>query len=271
MKKLGLLFSILVMFFAFTQTVNAQCTPDPLYADSVAGLYPASLPDATVGEPYNEVVQIVIPQDTTVEIPSFPPVNIAFCSFELTGLPNLPDGLAYECDTDSCVWIVDQDSGAMNLGCVVISGTPTEEFSDTNGVIVEVDIQIPNPDCTTPQPVSQLPIPIDLPVFSVDFTVLPAANAIDDLTKENMSLKIYPNPTSFNSTLSFNLSEKVNNASIQIYDMYGKVVQDVHSGLLTTGNYEFDIKNTGMSKGIYFVKLDFDNGTKAFTEKLIVK
>ncbi len=62
MKKILLTLTLALAFVG----ANAQCTPDPQF--TIAGIYPDSatgLTGAIVGQPYNEVITIVTPLDTS--------------------------------------------------------------------------------------------------------------------------------------------------------------------------------------------------------------
>jgi len=83
---------------------------------------------------------------------------------------------------------------------------------------------------------------------------------VDDLTLS--SFKIVPNPN--NGTFNVILSEKVNNATISIQDLNGKTVQTSNfSGL------EFQANLTGVTTGVYFVKIQTENSIA--TERVIIK
>jgi Domain of unknown function (DUF4832)/Domain of unknown function (DUF4874)/Secretion system C-terminal sorting domain/Carbohydrate binding domain/Fibronectin type III domain len=86
--------------------------------------------------------------------------------------------------------------------------------------------------------------------------------------KENLEMKIYPNPTSQNATLEYNLLEK-NQVSIVIYDLMGKVVSRITNENQNAGSYKTNISTSNLKDGIYLVKLITNN--YQFDKKLIVK
>ena len=96
MKKL--LLGLCAIFAVGVGSAFGQCTPDPQY--TVAGVYPDTtqgLPNGVVGVPYSEVITVVVPADTTVEIiPGFPQ-TFAIDSIVVDGLTGLPPGFTYEC------------------------------------------------------------------------------------------------------------------------------------------------------------------------------
>lgn len=80
---------------------------------------------------------------------------------------------------------------------------------------------------------------------------------LNDLTKENMELMIYPNPASNSINIYYPLIEN-KEAEISIYDMMGKQV--LYQSL--KGRKLLEINTTDLSNGIYFLKIQ----TNAFIQ-----
>jgi hypothetical protein len=78
----------------------------------------------------------------------------------------------------------------------------------------------------------------------------------DDLSRTNF--KVFPNPT----TNNWNVVSNSTINSIDVYDILGKKV-----ATLTPGATEVEISSTNMNAGLYFAKIQSDNGSK--TVKLI--
>ena len=100
MKKLILSIAALV---AFTFSGYSQCTPDPQFTE--AGIYPDSatgLSSAWVGYAYEEMITIITPTDTVVDIPIFGLSNVTIDSVNLTTVTGLPPNFDYECDPPNC-------------------------------------------------------------------------------------------------------------------------------------------------------------------------
>lgn len=95
------------------QCVPGTSTTPGITPDSASGLAPAY-----AGQPYSQVMQIVVPTDTTAMIGPIP-VTVNIVSISLTSFTGLPPGLTYTCTPSSCSF-----PGGSN-GCVLISGTPT--------------------------------------------------------------------------------------------------------------------------------------------------
>lgn len=107
---------------------------------------------------------------------------------------------------------------------------------------------------------------------TVDFTVVlsqyalnPGASINEIDTKYNVNL--YPNPTTNNSTISFDLTSGAY-AKVELLNMVGQQVENVFEGDLNAGTPKFDISTLDLSNGIYFVKLTIDG--QATSKKLIV-
>ena len=102
MKKLLLLF---FTFCLFTLSSNAQCTPDPLYFDSIYGAWPDTVTNfvpGQVGVPYTQILDFKLPSDAGAIDPAYAGVPVD--SAVLTAVSGLPPGLSYLCNTPNCTW-----------------------------------------------------------------------------------------------------------------------------------------------------------------------
>jgi hypothetical protein len=90
-------------------------------------------------------------------------------------------------------------------------------------------------------------------------------------TKQVNNLKVFPNPMSENSTLSFFLKNNTSNLNIVIRDVLGKeVTKVVNNTSFSAGKYTMNIDKTNkLSSGLYFIEFNADNNVQI--EKLIVK
>lgn len=106
--KRALLFTA-VLFLA-NQAFTQVCVPDPQYTQ--VGVYPESFPDGTVGQPYSEVLQFVLPTDT---------MGYEFTNFQILSV-SLPVGLQWECSNASngCNY----NPQVSQNGCGLVYGTP---------------------------------------------------------------------------------------------------------------------------------------------------
>ncbi|HTB07070.1 MAG TPA: T9SS type A sorting domain-containing protein [Bacteroidia bacterium] len=94
--------------------------------------------------------------------------------------------------------------------------------------------------------------------------VVTGINELSDVNYFN----IYPNPTSNNATIAFNL-EQSKNVNIEVYNMLGEKVYSELQGTMAAGQHEVIINSKALRSGIYFVRFMTDDG--AITKKLIVQ
>ena len=99
----SLLTSILVIVL-FTGITYSQCIPNT--AITTSGIFPDSatgLAIGTVGQPYNQVLQIKVPVDTVTTFGGFP-LTVPITSIALSSFTGLPPGLTYVCNPTNCVF-----------------------------------------------------------------------------------------------------------------------------------------------------------------------
>ncbi|MFA5032358.1 MAG: T9SS type A sorting domain-containing protein [bacterium] len=78
---------------------------------------------------------------------------------------------------------------------------------------------------------------------------------------------ISPNPASAYATIKYSLPNKTN-VSLRIFDLTGRLVKKLYSGEQVAGTNNVSLKSSELSKGIYFVTLQTNSGTK--TQKLTI-
>lgn len=119
----------LIFLYVFGLTAqNPVCVPNPIYADSSAGVYPL---------PYHEVLfpdegiqdTVCIGQDFEYTFTAVLKDSISWMGFSFilnsleimpSGVLNLPQGLQYGCNPPNCVFL------ANTMGCLKIFGTASE-------------------------------------------------------------------------------------------------------------------------------------------------
>jgi hypothetical protein len=76
-----------------------------------------------------------------------------------------------------------------------------------------------------------------------------------ELTNNTINLAVSPNPASTKATISFNLT-KVCNVSVSVYDIEGRLIQNLFSGEAIAGenNIVWDI-NPELKKGTYIIRM----------------
>ncbi len=146
MKKLILSIAALV---AFTFSGYSQCTPDPQF--TIGGIYPDSatgLPAAYVGYAYDEVITVVVPLDTIVDIPIFGPTAVPFVDITLDNVTGLPPNFEYNCSPSNCVF-PGNSSGCINL---YSTANPTSADIGIYPLVVYVTATVDVLGVATPQP-----------------------------------------------------------------------------------------------------------------------
>lgn len=92
-----------------------------------------------------------------------------------------------------------------------------------------------------------------------------AANIIEsNITNVSVS----PNPCENFTTFNFNLKNS-NETNISIYDLTGKLVDNVINSVITRGSQSVEYNTSNLNNGIYIYKINSDN--EDITGKLIIK
>lgn len=256
MRKILLSFILAGGLFA---GANAQCTPDPQYTQS--GLYPDSatgLPTAYVGYPYNEVITIVVPQDTAYDAGApFGTVIVTIDYIEVTGVTGLPPNFTYQCNPTNC-----QYPGG-STGCAVLYSTVDP---------VAADIGMYNLTINT---WNQLAPPYDS--FSQAGSYNYYYIEVKDSTGVNVGIKtytdvtfsladMYPNPVQNEARIQFLIGEP-SPVSFTITNLLGEVVE-TRMIQASQGVNTFYVNTDKMNSGIYLYSVE-SNGRK-LTKRMIV-
>ncbi len=94
---------------------------------------------------------------------------------------------------------------------------------------------------------------------------------VNDLSDLVNDMKIYPNPVEGNEVnVSFSTTDVLNNASINVMDMAGKVVYSEKMNTIQSNSpIQKEINLNGLSSGLYFFNLTSDEGK--YIKKLMIK
>lgn len=143
MKKAFLLFflvNVILTVHTFAQTGCPNCTPDQGYTVSPAApaMNPMTLPDATAGVYYEQVIQVYLPQTFHISTPIS--IDVTLQSIDITGLIGMPTGLLWTKDGGGRTWTVTSNTATQH-GCVTICGTPITpgNYNVTINVTATVD------------------------------------------------------------------------------------------------------------------------------------
>jgi PKD repeat protein len=89
---------------------------------------------------------------------------------------------------------------------------------------------------------------------------------IDEVIKSE-GVSLFPNPATIQSKVEFSVL-KSSDVTILIHDITGRLVNSIHAGMLSPGEYVYDI--TGLNAGSYTVSINIDKES-SITKKLIIQ
>lgn len=232
--------------FLWSLGASAQCTPDPQFIQP--GVYPDSatgMSIGTVGVPYDELITIVVPYDTTIMVGPFP-FTMVFDSIVVTDWQGLPSSLSYACyDAGNTTSPLDQCAFEGNTnGCIAITGTPVLADVGSHQQIITTQTY------TTPD--SPLGEPTETIVDYYYIQIVPGTTGIYGLTTSKFLL--YPNPA--NEMITLNGLNNIDVESIEVYDANGRV----HASFDNVTAPALDLPIGNLDQGMYYVQINY-NGT----------
>lgn len=250
MKKILPLFSLLVGLTVWSNSAVGQCTPDPTY--TAVGYYPNPLPDGCVGQPYNQVINFVFPNDTTIG-----GFTIPFTQFDLTSIANIPQGLIYACNANNCTYV--PAPPAITRGCLLISGTPTLANAAPNDSVT----------INALAHTAAFNIPVVLKIgLKINAAPCGASSVESDLDSK-INFAISPNPINGSTNVSFTLA-KSQEVSVSVVDLNGRVMNEIQNGVMGSGYQQVNINsNLNLAAGVYYVKLNLPSSSYSKVVKII--
>ena len=90
---------------------------------------------------------------------------------------------------------------------------------------------------------------------------------ISAFSKNDLSIKVYPNPVLRNATVEFELLENAH-VEVCIFNTTGEKAETVFSSALNEGVHRLEWNAENLSSGIYYLKLDM--GKRTHTKKIVV-
>jgi len=252
MKKHLLILSFLcVCLFA-----NSQCVPDPQF--TAPGIYPDSatgLSDAIVDQPYSQVITIITPLDTNVELNGIP-IDVTIQTIELTSVTGLPANFSYECLVPNCIF----DGGSTS--CAILTSTSDPTLSDVGSY------QIIFSTTTTVDAGIGLPIQQDDVIDYYYLDVVGPNSVINQFSNTTFELKdIFPNPVVNEAKIQF-ISGTSDNVTLKVYNYLGEEI-DSKSFASSRGVNTININTLSYPKGVYLYSIS--NGMDIQTKKMVVK
>jgi hypothetical protein len=255
MKKLILSIAALV---AFTFSGYSQCTPDPQF--TIGGIYPDSasnLPTAYVGAAYDEVITVVVPVDTVVDVPFLGLTLVDFADITLDNVSGLPANFAYSCNPGNCVF-PGNSSGCVNLYSTV---NPTASDIGVYPLSIEVTATVIIPLVGNQSQAS-----------TIDYYYIEIVDqggvGIGTYNSESFELKtIFPNPVVDNSRIQF-ISGKTQSATFTIMNVLGKTLLS-NTIAARKGVNEVFVSATDFPNGIYLYSITANGKTS--TKRMIIR
>lgn len=235
---------IALLSLVFNIQSFSQCVPDTsihnvgVYPDSATGLV-----SGTVGVPYNQVIQLKVPVDTTVVI--IIPITIIIDSVHLANFSGLPPGLSYNCSSPNCTFL-----GGSN-GCADIIGTPTVAgHYPLTAVVITYASGFTQTDTIN--------------YYSIDIA---SASGVDEFSSNGFAVhQNSPNPFSDFSSISYSIPHK-GIVEFKLYNLLGKeVYHDTEAANAGVNSISVDAKN--FSPGVYMYSMQFENQT--ITKRLVI-
>ncbi len=268
MKKL-LLATLTFTLIGFA--VQAQnCMPDPMLADTTAGVYPlpdpigsatSSLATGCVNTAYEQLFTTVVPDSITVPVGGNE-LTVALISVEVLDITGLPDGITYSCEPDDCKFLT------ATTGCLVFTGTPT-----TAGVF--------KPVVATEVATSLLTLTVNFPTQPGEFEIFPGEYVINVLAAGDAACPVstenplddvlgvsqnVPNPFSGITNITID-SRTSGQFDFKVYSLLGEMVHS-ESFNLSTGENILTFDGTRLESGMYFYSIG--QGVDLVTKRMVV-
>lgn len=164
MKRIATLLSLITAVFVLNPSAsNAQCPGciiDPTCGVGInpiePALCPATLPNGTQGQPYDESATFFMPRDF---VDAGSGQSVTLNSVTVTSVTGMPQGLNYECDQPGCAYTITNDP-VTQRGCVKMCGVPTVPGNYT--IVIQVVANVSTPIGVINQPTSfTIPVIID--------------------------------------------------------------------------------------------------------------
>lgn len=254
MKK-TLLFFVAMLSIGIIGAYAQGCTPNQNLTEP--GIYPDSaqgLPHACHNASYATDIQIVMPTDTTTDVPGFGTLTLNINYFQIDSVSGLPPGFDYVCNPSNCRF-----PGGSN-GCINLFGPEL----GTSGVG-----DYPLVVYVTPNLNHSLLGDFDGPQSTIDdySIVVDICDGVEVFDLANFQLgQNIPNPFSRTTTVRYS-HPSVEEMTFVVYDMLGKVVHQ-KKFMSEIGMNEFNFDATGLNQGVYMYTLS--DGKQSYTKRMVI-
>lgn len=240
-------------------SAQAQCTPDPLYADSVYGVWPDTTENfkaAFLGQFYSDTLNLIVPTMAS-DIPADPPYPaVAIDSIQLLGVNGLPPGLAISCNSQTsaaCTYLPAQ------LGCGLIEGVPTSVGEYPLELTVKAWFTLPFPFGVQSQEITFTGYFINVNEVNTGI----ATTAMPGLA----NVRNIPNPFTTRTTIEFQVG-RPGDARLRVFSLVGEEMwhQTVQA---KAGVNKVTFEGGDLPAGVYLYKIEC--GTDTFTGRMALQ
>ena len=252
MKKILLTLTLAFIFIG----ANAQCTPDPQY--TLAGIYPDSatgLPNALVGQAYNEVITIITPLDTGIVYLGVP-LTVDIIDITLDSVNGLPPNFVYDCAVPNCIF------AGGSTTCAVLYSTINPTVADTG--LYQIFMY------TTATVDAGFPIGIQTQNDIIDYYYINVTNATSVTNQFNdftFELKdIFPNPVSNNSKIQF-ISGNSADVVFTVFNYLGEKIEERNIAA-SRGVNDISINANNYPNGMYLYSIN--NGIQIVSKRMVI-
>jgi len=276
MKK-SLHFTFIFLLTFATMQIHAQnCTPNPIYADSIVGVYPlpdpigsptSSLNAGCVNSYYEQLFTAVVP-DSIFDVEfSGSVIDLALLSVLVDSIGGLPPGVDYVCEPPTCLF------EQLTTGCVLFFGTPTEAAAYEPVVYTTTTVNIG----------AELTLPVNFPSQPDDIIkVFPGIYRIDICTEANCDActvstdDVFVNaigmrqnaPNPFGTITSIAIDTELSGEfDFKVFNLMGKMVHQ-EQVMLRTGENTITFDGSQLQTGMYLYTIG--QGNNIATNRMII-
>ena len=89
-------------------------------------------------------------------------------------------------------------------------------------------------------------------------SALKISNQFEDILTDELKISVFPNPSSFETSISFNLN-KTQNVSLQLIDLSGQKVKQIEAREFNKGAQQIKFQTKDLDNGIYFIVITTSN------------
>jgi hypothetical protein len=104
-------------------------------------------------------------------------------------------------------------------------------------------------------------------VDSTNIHIVPSPDGINETAANNIHFTIYPNPSKGNATIEYKINSDAK-VELGIYNILGVQISEMVSKKQTEGIYRYNLNDTHLSSGVYFIVLTANDQTNI--KKIII-